>query len=162
MLAPSAVAAGGEIYTDAEGMKPHPTPQAMTGEDIRSTIAEYAQAAKNAVTARFDGIELHSANGYLLEQFIRPNTNQRTRCLWRSDKEPRAFCAGNGGGGGGCHWQGQGRNPAFFVRRVQRHALYDGMEADYTYLAQELERAAWFISTSWTTRPWALRRCPMP
>jgi len=52
MLAPSAVAAGGEIYTDAEGMKPHPTPQAMTGEDIRSTIAEYAQAAKNAVTAR--------------------------------------------------------------------------------------------------------------
>ncbi|MCX5883745.1 MAG: alkene reductase, partial [Deltaproteobacteria bacterium] len=78
MLAPSAVTAAGEMYTDAEGMKPHPVPQAMTEADIMTTIAEFVQAAKNAVAAGFDGIELHSANGYLLEQFIRPNTNQRT------------------------------------------------------------------------------------
>ncbi|MGZ5790400.1 MAG: alkene reductase, partial [Burkholderiaceae bacterium] len=78
MLAPSAVGAAGEIYTDAEGMKPHPVPQAMTEADIKATIAEYVQAAKNAVAAGFDGVELHGANGYLLEQFIRPNTNQRT------------------------------------------------------------------------------------
>ena len=61
-----------------EGMKPHPMPQAMTEADIEATIAEFAQAAKNAVAAGFDGIELHGANGYLLEQFIRPNSNQRT------------------------------------------------------------------------------------
>jgi N-ethylmaleimide reductase len=77
LLAPSAVAAAGEIYTDAEGMKPHPVPQAMSETDIRSTIDEYAQAARNAVAAGIDGVELHGANGYLLEQFLRPNSNQR-------------------------------------------------------------------------------------
>jgi N-ethylmaleimide reductase len=78
ILAPSAVAAAGEMYTDAEGMKPNATPEAMTGADIESTIAEFAQAAKNAVAAGFDGIELHAANGYLLEQFLRPSSNLRT------------------------------------------------------------------------------------
>jgi len=78
VLGPSAVAAAGEMYTDAEGMKPHPVPQAMTEADIKTAIEEFSQAAKNAVAAGFDGIELHSANGYLLEQFIRPNSNQRT------------------------------------------------------------------------------------
>ncbi len=77
VLAPSAVALPGEMYTDAEGMKPHPVPQAMSEADIKATIAEFAQGAKNAVAAGFDGVELHAANGYLLEQFIRPNTNQR-------------------------------------------------------------------------------------
>jgi N-ethylmaleimide reductase len=78
VLAPSAVAAAGEMYTDAEGMKPHPVPAAMTEADIKTTIGEYVQAAKNAVAAGFDGVELHGANGYLLEQFIRPNSNVRT------------------------------------------------------------------------------------
>jgi N-ethylmaleimide reductase len=78
VLAPSAVAAAGEMFTDAEGMKPNAMPQAMTEADIKATIGEYAQAAKNGVAAGFDGIELHGANGYLLEQFIRPNSNLRT------------------------------------------------------------------------------------
>ena len=78
VLAPSAVAAAGEMYTDAEGMKPNAMPQAMSEADIKTTIEEFAQGAKNAVEAGFDGIELHGANGYLLEQFIRPNSNQRT------------------------------------------------------------------------------------
>ena len=78
VIAPSAVAATGEMYTDAEGMKPNATPQATTLADIKSTIDEFTQAAKNAVAAGFDGVELHGANGYLLEQFIRPNSNVRT------------------------------------------------------------------------------------
>lgn len=77
LLAPSAIAAAGEMYTDAEGLKAHPVPEAMTTDDIQTAVAEYANAAKNAVQAGFDGIELHAANGYLLEQFIRPSSNQR-------------------------------------------------------------------------------------
>jgi hypothetical protein len=53
-------------------------PQAMTEADIEAAIGEFAQAAKNALAAGFDGIELHGANGYLLEQFIRPTSNLRT------------------------------------------------------------------------------------
>jgi N-ethylmaleimide reductase len=78
ILAPSALAAAGEMYTDAEGMKPNAVPQAMNASDIETAIGEYAQAARNAVAAGFDGIELHGANGYLLEQFFRPTSNQRT------------------------------------------------------------------------------------
>jgi N-ethylmaleimide reductase len=78
VLAPSAVRAAGQMYTDAEGLKDHPTPEAMTEADIMATQAEFVNAAINAVKAGFDGIELHGANGYLLEQFIRPNSNTRT------------------------------------------------------------------------------------
>jgi N-ethylmaleimide reductase len=78
IIAPSAVAAAGEMWTDAEGMKPNATPAAMSSAEIKATIGEFAQGAKNAVAAGFDGVELHAANGYLLEQFIRPNSNQRT------------------------------------------------------------------------------------
>src|ERR1035437_3813497 len=67
VLGPSAVAATGDIFTDAEGMKPNAVPQAMTEADVKATIEEFGQVAKNAVTAGFDGIELHGANGYLLE-----------------------------------------------------------------------------------------------
>ena len=78
VLGPSAIAAAGEIYTDAEGMKPHPTPEPMTEADIKAAVAEFATAARNAVAAGIDGVELHAANGYLLEQFIRPTSNRRT------------------------------------------------------------------------------------
>jgi N-ethylmaleimide reductase len=138
VLGPSAVAAAGDMYTDAEGMKPNATPQAMTEADIKATIEEFAQAAKNAIAAGFDGIELHGANGYLLEQFIRPNSNQRTD-----------------------HYGGSIENRARFVLEVADAAikaigknkvgirlspfgvasdmpLYDAMEADYTWLAQQL------------------------
>jgi N-ethylmaleimide reductase len=77
-LAPSAIAAAGEMYTDAEGMKPFATPQAMTEADIKTAIEEFVRSATNAMQAGFDGVELHAANGYLLEQFIRPTSNRRT------------------------------------------------------------------------------------
>jgi N-ethylmaleimide reductase len=66
------------MYTDAKGMQPHPVPRAMTGAQVRGAIDEYVVAARNAVEAGFDGVELHGANGYLIEQFISPATNQRT------------------------------------------------------------------------------------
>ena len=78
VVAPSAVAAQGDIYTDAEGLKPNAAPEAMTLADLKNTIDEFVQGAKNAIAAGFDGVELHGANGYLLEQFIRPISNVRT------------------------------------------------------------------------------------
>ena len=78
ILAPTAVAAAGEMWTDAEQMKPMPVPQAMSTADLELTRNEFVRAAQNAVAAGFDGVELHAANGYLLEQFLRPNSNRRT------------------------------------------------------------------------------------
>lgn len=78
LLAPSAVTLPGEIWTDQEGMKAHSVPYGMTADQLVETKREFVQAAKNAIEAGFDGVELHAANGYLLEQFLSPHTNQRT------------------------------------------------------------------------------------
>jgi N-ethylmaleimide reductase len=78
ILAPSAVKPAGQIWTDASGLQDYPVPAAMTVEEIRQTEQEYNNAAKNAIKAEFDGIELHGANGYLLEQFLSPISNTRT------------------------------------------------------------------------------------
>jgi N-ethylmaleimide reductase len=88
IVAPSAVPAPGEMYTDAKGMQPHPTPRAMTDAEVRHAIEEHVVAARNAVTAGFDGVELHGANGYLLEQFLSPETNRREDA-WGGSVEKR-------------------------------------------------------------------------
>lgn len=77
VVAPSAIAAAGQMWTDQEGMKELPVPQALSTEQLVETRNEYVRAALNAVEAGFDGIELHAANGYLLEQFLSPHSNQR-------------------------------------------------------------------------------------
>lgn len=78
VLAPSAVKPAGQMWTDAQMMQDYPMPKAMTAEDIVKTKTEYVSAAKNAMEAGFDLVELHGANGYLLEQFLSPITNIRT------------------------------------------------------------------------------------
>jgi N-ethylmaleimide reductase len=78
IVAPSALAATGMMYTDSQGMQDLPVPREMTSEDIVNTRKEFMKSAINAITAGFDGIELHGANGYLLEQFLSPSSNQRT------------------------------------------------------------------------------------
>jgi len=78
ILAPSAISVEGQIWTDSQGMQPYPVPEAMTAEEIKTAVQEFAQAAKNAVEAGFDGVELHGANGYLLEQYLNPHINTRT------------------------------------------------------------------------------------
>ena len=77
ILAPSAVKAAGQMWTDAKQLQDFPVPKEMTDEDLIHTKAEYVAAAKNAIDAGFDGVELHSANGYLLEQFLSPISNIR-------------------------------------------------------------------------------------
>ena len=78
VLGPSASAAPGTMYTDAQGPQPHPVPEAMTEADIERAIGEFEHAAANAIAAGFDGVELHGANGYLIEQFLNVGANQRT------------------------------------------------------------------------------------
>lgn len=78
ILAPSALAAPGEMWTDSKGMQPYPVPTEMSEADIKFAISEYVQGAKNAIEAGFDGIELHGANGYLIDQFLNTATNQRS------------------------------------------------------------------------------------
>ncbi len=89
LLSPSAIAAPTAMYTDTEGMKPCPVPPAMSENDIEITVAEYVHAAKNAIHAGFDGVELHGANGYLIEQFLNLASNQRDD-RWGRTVEGRA------------------------------------------------------------------------
>lgn len=77
ILAPSAVQLSGEMWTDSEQMQPYATPEAMTVDQIKEVVAEYVHAAKFAIDAGFDGVELHAANGYLLDQFLNPASNTR-------------------------------------------------------------------------------------
>jgi N-ethylmaleimide reductase len=77
ILAPSAVKAAGQMWTDSKKLQDFPVPKAMTTEDMLHTKTEFVAAAKNALDAGFDGVELHGANGYLLEQFLSPVSNIR-------------------------------------------------------------------------------------
>ena len=139
-LAPSAIAAAGEMFTDAEGMKPFATPQAMTEADIKTAIEEFVRSARNAMQAGFDGVELHAANGYLLEQFIRPTSNRRTDRYGGPIEKPRPP-----------HLE----TAEAVIRAIGKEQVgmrlspfgvlndmidYPGQEADYEYLAQTLNQ----------------------
>lgn len=78
ILAPSPSGLSGKMWTDAQGEQPYPVPGEMTETDIQATIAEYVQSATLAIEAGFDGVELHGANGYLIDQFLNTASNQRT------------------------------------------------------------------------------------
>jgi len=77
IIAPSSVKAAGQMWTDSEKLQDFPIPDEMTHGDILNTKVEYVSAARNAIKAGFDGVELHGANGYLLEQFLSPMSNIR-------------------------------------------------------------------------------------
>jgi N-ethylmaleimide reductase len=76
--APSAIAPAGQTYGADWKLHDYETPKAMTAEDIARLLKDFELAAANAKAAGFDGVEIHSANGYLLDQFLQDKTNQRT------------------------------------------------------------------------------------
>ena len=77
VLGPGTVACPGEIYTDTLGLQPYSAPRAMTDADLAHAVEEHATSARLALDAGFDGVELHGANGYLIEQFLNPLVNSR-------------------------------------------------------------------------------------
>lgn len=76
-VAPSAIRPDGEVFT-AEGMKPFVTPRALDTEEVGRVVDQFRHGAGNALRAGFDGVEIHGANGYLVDQFLRSGTNRRT------------------------------------------------------------------------------------
>jgi N-ethylmaleimide reductase len=87
-VGPSPVAAPGQVYT-AEGPKDFVVPRELDEDGILATIADHAAAARHALAAGFDGVEVHAANGYLAHQFLAPNSNLRTDA-WGGDPARRA------------------------------------------------------------------------
>lgn len=77
-VAPSAIRAAGEVFTDRAGMQPYDTPRMLATDEVRAVVVEHAQAAIKAREAGFDGVELHCTSGYLPMQFMCSGTNQRT------------------------------------------------------------------------------------
>lgn len=77
-VAPTALQAAGEVVTDSAGLQPYDVPRALNTAEVRAVVQEYAQAARNAREAGFDGVELHGTSGYLPMQFLSSGTNQRT------------------------------------------------------------------------------------
>ncbi len=76
-VAPSAVAPGQQMFTPT-GMQDAPTPRALTTEEIKATVQDFRLAARRSIEAGADGVEIHGANGYLIQQFFAPNANLRT------------------------------------------------------------------------------------
>ena len=74
----SAIAISNMQHFTSQGMQPYEQPRALSVEEIQQVIADYVQAAKNAIVAGFDGVEFHAANGYLPNQFLADSSNQRT------------------------------------------------------------------------------------
>lgn len=92
LLAPSAVPlTDTKMYVDGKGDLEIPPPLKMTSKEIKDTIVEYAKAAQNAMDAGFDGVEIHGANGYLIDQFFNPASNKRDDEYGGSDMNRSRF-----------------------------------------------------------------------
>ncbi|HEX6746313.1 MAG TPA: alkene reductase [Longimicrobium sp.] len=76
-VAPSAIGFEGQVLT-YEGMQPYVTPRALETDEIAGVVEQFAEGARRAYDAGFDGVELHGANGYLIDQFLRDGSNRRT------------------------------------------------------------------------------------
>jgi N-ethylmaleimide reductase len=77
-VAPSAIAINGDYIHTPNGKEPYQVPRSLTVEEIAATVEDYRQAAVRAKQAGFDGVEIHGANGYLIDQFLQSKTNHRT------------------------------------------------------------------------------------
>ncbi len=121
-VAPSALAPRtGQILT-ATGMRPYVTPRALETAELPGIVAQYAEGAQRAKTAGFDGVEIHNANGYLLDQFLRDGTNHRTDQYGGPAHQSRTPHAGSHASRGGRVGPRPRGHSLLSRRRIQRHA----------------------------------------
>lgn len=140
VVGPTPTACPGEMYTDSQGMQPHSTPRAMTAPDIARAVEEYAKSAHLAIEAGFDGVELHAANGYLIEQFLNANVNQRTDAYGGSIDGRNRFAleaARAAAAAVGAHRVGIRLSPFGVFNST---GAYPDVEAQYLTLAQEISQ----------------------
>jgi len=140
IVAPSAVKAAGQIWTDSSQMQDHVVPKAATAADLVQIKEEFVNTAKNAIAAGFDGIELHGANGYLLEQFLSPIANVRTDEYGGSIENRTRFVievAAAVADAIGKEKTGIRLSP-YGVASDMPH--YPEIDAEYAYLAEELNK----------------------
>ena len=140
VLAPSAIQPKGKMWTDEQGLQDFPVPQALTAEGLQHAKNEFILASRNAVDAGFDGVELHAANGYLLEQFLSPYSNQRTDNYGGSIHNRARFVlevAEAVAGEIGSDKLGIRLSPYGLYNDMPHYAEID---ATYSYLAEELNK----------------------
>jgi N-ethylmaleimide reductase len=134
-LAPSPIPSGERLYTP-RGLLDHPTPRQMTMDDIARAVEDFTTAARYAVDAGFDGVELHGASGYLIHQFLSDNTNRRTDAYGGSVERRIRFAVEV------ARAVGDAVGPARTGIRISPGITYNGMaESDSEILYRELVRA---------------------
>ena len=139
-VAPSAIAADGEMWTDQEQMKPKSTPKALSAAELTTVRDQFVRAATLGIEAGFDGVELHGANGYLLEQFLQPRTNQRTDAYGGSVRNRARFVievANDVADAIGADRLGIRLSPWSIFNDM---AHFSEIDEAYAYLAEELEK----------------------
>ena len=142
VVGPSPIAAAGEIYTDKSGMQEFPVPKDLTTLAVEGLIEAHVTGAQNAIAAGFDGVELHGANGYLIEQFLNPNSNTRTdeyggrmeRRARLAVETARRIAAAIGAGRLGIRFS------PFNTFNDQRPYPESEVHALYHYLAEEMDK----------------------
>ncbi len=140
VIAPSSILAAGQMWTDTKGLQNHPIPQELSAQQLQETKEEFVQAARNAIEAGFDGIELHGANGYLLEQILSAHSNKRKDEYGGSIKNRSRFIlevAQEASDAIGKEKVGIRLSPFGVFNDMPD---YPEVEATYTYLAEELNK----------------------
>jgi N-ethylmaleimide reductase len=138
ILAPSPIAMSGEMYTDQNGPQPYPVPKEMTLSDIEQEQNAFVQASKNAIDAGFDGVELHGANGYLIDQFINTASNKRNDNYGGSMKNRARFAIEV------AHKVAEAIGPERTAIRLSPYGvfndmeIFDELEDSFRYIAHEL------------------------
>lgn len=138
VIAPSAIQLSGEMYTDQHGPQAYPTPKEMNIEDIQQAQSEFVSAAVNAIEAGFDGVEIHAANGYLIDQFINTASNKRSDSYGGPIENRTRFAievAEKVSAAIGTEKTGIRLSPYGVFNDME---LFDSIEETYEYLAEKL------------------------
>lgn len=140
LVGPSAISAEEELFTDTKGMLKTETPKELDINSLHATIEEFAIAAKNAISAGFDGVELHGANGYLLEQFLNPAANTRTDLYGGSIENRARFTLEVTRAVAGAIGENKAGIRFSPYENVNTMPAYDETYATYEYLAREMNK----------------------